>query len=67
LRVALVQFSDMKYADEIEAFFKDKDNTGYDRSLGVAADQITTNSNYKTRDGKVVLQWLKKNGFEPSS
>jgi aminopeptidase N len=63
LRQALSKFSDHNVERDIAEFFKDKDNTGYDRSLRVIADTIKGNANYKERDEQLILEWLKAHGY----
>ncbi|KAI9785509.1 MAG: hypothetical protein M1839_009250 [Geoglossum umbratile] len=63
LKQALSKFSDRSVEREIAEFFKDKDNTGYDRSLKVIADTIKGNANYKDRDEQLILEWLKAHGY----
>ncbi|KAH0542618.1 hypothetical protein FGG08_003026 [Glutinoglossum americanum] len=63
LRQALNKFSDHDVERDIAEFFKDKDNTGYDRSLNVISDTIKGNAKYKDRDELLVLEWLKAHGY----
>lgn len=63
IRTGLNQFSEREVDREIQAFFKDKDTAGFDRSLAQASDYIEANASYKERDEKVLLEWLKANGY----
>ncbi|KAF1844531.1 aminopeptidase-like protein [Cucurbitaria berberidis CBS 394.84] len=63
LRFGLNKFADEKVADEIAAFFKDKDTRGYDKGLEVIDDTIRSYAGYKKRDEKVVREWLGANGY----
>jgi aminopeptidase N len=63
LRFGLNKFADEKVADEIAAFFKDKDNRGYDKGLDVIDDTIRSHAKYRNRDESVVREWLKANGY----
>jgi hypothetical protein len=63
LRVSLNKFSDMETEKDIASFFADKDNRGYDRTLNILSDTISGRAAYKERDGKVILEWLKANGY----
>lgn len=63
LRFALNKFADNKVADEIKAFFANKDNRGYDKGLDVIDDTIRSNAKYAARDEKVVREWLKVHGY----
>ncbi len=63
LRFGLNKFADDKIADEIAAFFKDKDTRGYDKGLEVIDDTIRSYAGYQKRDEKVVREWLGANGY----
>jgi len=63
LRVALNHLASHEAEKDIASFFEGKDNTGYDRTLGVIADSVKGNANYKERDEKLVLEWLKAHGY----
>lgn len=63
LRFGLNKFADDKIADEIAAFFKDKDTRGYNKGLDVIDDTIRSHAKYRSRDESVVREWLKANGY----
>ncbi|KAL2350438.1 peptidase family M1-domain-containing protein [Cryomyces antarcticus] len=63
LRLSLSKFASLEIEKEIADFFKDKDNKGYDRSLGVLSDTIKGNAKYKERDLEIVREWLKAHGY----
>jgi len=63
LRFGLNKFADDKVADEIQAFFKNKDNRGYDKGLDVIDDTIRSYAKYKVRDEAKVREWLKAHGY----
>jgi aminopeptidase N len=63
LRGGLNKFADDKIADEIAAFFKDKDTRGYDKGLEVIDDTIRSYAKYAKRDEAVVKEWLQANGY----
>ncbi|KAH8716943.1 peptidase family M1-domain-containing protein [Phaeosphaeriaceae sp. PMI808] len=63
LRFGLNKFADEKIADEIAAFFKDKDTRGYDKGLEVIDDTIRSYAKYAKRDEAAVRGWLKANGY----
>ncbi|KAI5841250.1 peptidase family M1-domain-containing protein [Tricharina praecox] len=48
---------------EIEEFFRKKDNTGYDKGLGVVKDNIRGNAAYVERDAREVEKWLGEHGY----
>jgi aminopeptidase N len=63
LRFGLNKFADEKVADEIKAFFANKDNRGYDKGLDVIDDTIRSMAKYRARDEKVVREWLASHGY----
>jgi aminopeptidase N len=63
LRFSLRKFSDHKVEQDIAAFFKEKDNSGYDQALRVILDTVRGNANYKQRDEALVLEWLKAHDY----
>jgi aminopeptidase N len=63
LRFGLNKFADDKVADEIQAFFAKKDNRGYDKGLYVIDDTIRSMAKYRTRDEKIVREWLGAKGY----
>lgn len=60
LKNSLNKFSSKVVMNDIEEFFKDKDNHGYDKGLVVIRDSITGNANWVERDAKNVEEWLKQ-------
>ena len=63
VRMCLRNFASFETEKDIEEFFKDKDNTGYDRGLGVVSDTIKGNAKYKERDVEAVREWLSAHGY----
>lgn len=63
VKLGLNGFSDRKIDSEIQAFFKDKDVSGFDRSLAQASDNIQANAGYKEKDSAALLEWLKANNY----
>ena len=63
LRLTLRKFADDAVRKDIEAFFADKDNSGYDRTLGVVSDTIKGNAQYRERDRELVKEWLGAKGY----
>lgn len=63
LRMCLQKYASSAVEKDVEAFFKDKDNTGYDRGLAVAVDTIRGNAKYRERDVEVIREWLKAHGY----
>lgn len=63
LRLSLTKFADRETEKDIKAFFEGKDNRGYDRTLNIISDTISGRAAYKERDGKVILGWLRTNGY----
>jgi aminopeptidase N len=63
LRTCLQKFASFEVEKDIQDFFKDKDNKGYDRGLAVVRDTILGNARYKERDLEVVREWLSAHGY----
>lgn len=63
IKMGLNQYSEREVAQQMQDFFQDKDKSGFDRSLAQALDNIEANASYKERDEKVLLEWLKANGY----
>ncbi|KAF3050814.1 hypothetical protein E8E11_004378 [Didymella keratinophila] len=63
LRFGLNKFADDKVADDIAAFFKNKDTRGYDKGLEVIDDTIRSYAKYAKREEAVVKEWLKANNY----
>lgn len=61
LKLSLNKFSDEKTLLDIESFFADKDNTGYDRGLEVLKDACRVNIKWVKRDSGIVQEWLSAN------
>ncbi|OHA17402.1 MAG: hypothetical protein A3H57_00930 [Candidatus Taylorbacteria bacterium RIFCSPLOWO2_02_FULL_43_11] len=52
-------FSDAKYANEIESFFKTK-KVGVERTVTQVCERIRSNANWKKNEEKPIWQWLNK-------
>lgn len=63
VKTGLASYSDLAMAEDIQNFFKDKNTEAFDRTLVIIQDTITGNANYKTRDEKVLLEWLQAHGY----
>jgi aminopeptidase N len=63
IKFGLVHYSDHHIAEDIAAFFKDKNTKAFERSLVVVSDTIKGSANYKQRDEKAVLAWLEAHGY----
>lgn len=63
LRTSLQKYSSLETEQDIQKFFGDKDNNGYDRGLAVVSDTIKGNAKYRERDLEVVREWLKAHGY----
>lgn len=63
LRISLDKFTDLEAEQDIAAFFKGKDNRGYDRTLGIASDMIKGRAGYRKRDKEILLEWLKAHSY----
>lgn len=63
VRLGLARLADEGLANEIAAFFEDKDTGAYDRALVIVSDSIRTDVRYKTRDEASLLEWLQVHGY----
>jgi len=63
VRVSLNKFASTEVADDIRDFFKDKDNKGYDRSLGIVQDTVRGHADYVKRDQALIEEWLSAHGY----
>ena len=61
LKSATSAFACEDKAAEVEAFFKDKDTPGADRSISQALETIRLNAAWLKRDGPGVKAWLAAN------
>ncbi|KAH8922078.1 hypothetical protein BT69DRAFT_1335019 [Atractiella rhizophila] len=58
-----VRFTAESDAQEVEAFFEDKDTSMYKKSLDQALDTIRARTAWLKRDAGDVEEWLKHHGF----
>lgn len=63
LKKCLQNFASHEIEQDIKDFFREKDNTGYDRGLVEVSDTIRGNANYKERDEQLLLDWLRAYGY----
>jgi hypothetical protein len=63
VRMCLQKFASSEVEKDIERFFKDKDNTGYDRGLAVVSDTIKGNARYRESDGETIREWLSAHDY----
>ncbi|XXH05230.1 hypothetical protein Hte_011655 [Hypoxylon texense] len=63
VKLTLQKFTYTKYIDEIDAFFKDKDTSAFDRTLEQVKDAIRGRAAYRERDAEVLKEWLSANGY----
>ena len=63
LRMSLNKFASDEVEKDIENFFKDKDQKGYDRGLAVVSDTIKGKARYRKSDEKVIKEWLSAHGY----
>lgn len=59
----LGKFTDAKYIEEIDVFFKDKDTSFFDRTLEQVKDSIRGRAAYRERDAAVLKEWLSAHGY----
>ncbi|PHH86097.1 hypothetical protein CDD83_10766 [Cordyceps sp. RAO-2017] len=63
VRVTLGGFTDAGAVDDIDAFFRDKDTSSFNRTLGTVRDKIRGRAAYKARDAAALREWLGANGY----
>ncbi|KAF4556752.1 ERAP1-like C-terminal domain-containing protein [Elsinoe fawcettii] len=63
LRMSLTKYASKEVEQDIQNFFKDKDQKGFDRGLAVVSDTIKGLAGYRERDGKVIKEWLQAHGY----
>ncbi|KYK56145.1 aminopeptidase [Drechmeria coniospora] len=63
IRVSLGGFTDDAVIDDIDGFFKDKDTSSFNRTLGTVKDKIRGRASYKKRDSAALKEWLGANGY----
>lgn len=63
VNTSLSRFTDTAVIDDIDAFFKDKDTTAFNRTLQTVKDKIRGRASYKERDAAVLREWLSVNGY----
>jgi aminopeptidase N len=63
VRMCLQKFASSEVEKDIEQFFKNKDNTGYDRGLAVVGDTIKGNARYRESDGEIIREWLSAHDY----
>lgn len=60
--MTLSKFSDTSIIDDLDAFFKDKDTSAFNRTLETVKDKIRGRAAYRQRDSKTLKEWLAANG-----
>lgn len=63
LRMSLSKFASFEIEKDIEAFFKDEDQNGFDRGLAVVSDTIKGNARYRQHDLEIIREWLSAHGY----
>lgn len=63
LRMSLNKFASLEVEQDIEKFFANKDNTGYDRGLAVVSDTIKGSARYRENDLEIIREWLTAHGY----
>lgn len=61
LKNSLNKFSSLEVLADIDAFFKDRDNSGYERGLAIISDTVRGNASWVARDEQKVMEWLVQN------
>ena len=63
VRMCLQKYASYEVDKDIEKFFADKDNTGYDRGLAVVSDTIKGNARYRESDAEIIREWLSAHDY----
>lgn len=63
IKLPLRSFSSEQDLQRIEAFFSERDQSGYEQYLQQALESIQSRANWVDRDGDVVEEWLRENGY----
>ncbi|KAI0484343.1 peptidase family M1 [Xylariaceae sp. FL0804] len=63
VKISLNKFTDAAYVDEIEAFFRGRDTSAFDRTLEQVKDAIRGRAAYRQRDADKIREWLAANGY----
>lgn len=61
LKNSLNKFASQAVLEDIQDFFKDKDNSGYERGLDIVSDSVRGNISWVQRDEGAIRDWLKQN------
>lgn len=56
----LNKFASQDVLEDIERFFQDRDNSGYERGLQIVSDSVRGNISWVNRDKDAVEKWLKE-------
>ncbi|KAL2759772.1 hypothetical protein ACRALDRAFT_2095279 [Sodiomyces alcalophilus JCM 7366] len=62
VNMTLSKFSDTSIIDDIDAFFKEKDTSAFNRTLETVKDKIRGRAAYRQRDAAPLKEWLVANG-----
>lgn len=63
VQIMTASFTKPEQLAQVEAFFKDKDTKGYDKSLAQSIDSIKSKISWLERDQKDVAGWLQENSY----
>lgn len=63
IKTTLSKFATHEMEREISEFFKDKDQSGWERAVVQVVDNVRTNAKYRERDEKLVEEWLKAHQY----
>ncbi|KAG9292135.1 hypothetical protein G9A89_005279 [Geosiphon pyriformis] len=63
IKCSVDSFASHELADDVEAFFSDKDSKDFARPLHQSLETIRANTAWLKRDEKDVEDWLKRNGY----
>ncbi|RDA84820.1 hypothetical protein CP532_3164 [Ophiocordyceps camponoti-leonardi (nom. inval.)] len=63
VRMALGGFVDDSAVDDMDAFFRDKDTTAFNRTLATVTDRVRGRAAYRRRDAASLREWLAAKGY----
>ncbi|GME61115.1 Aminopeptidase 2 [Neofusicoccum parvum] len=63
IKLSLAKFASYEVAEDVKAFFANKDCKGFDRALAQSDDIMTGGAKYRERDSAVVKEWLSAHGY----
>ena len=63
VRLSLCHFTSHDDVADVDAFFKDKDTSSFNRTLEQTKDKSRARATYKERDAGAIKEWLAANNY----